>query len=67
MNFRRIKILIQNMKFNKLITKAADETVDAIEALGLVEDVQVLRDTVEDFSFARIQNIVEQYKNGEEF
>lgn len=47
------KILTQNMKFNKLITKAADETVDAIEALGLLEDVQVLRDTVEDFSFAR--------------
>lgn len=47
------KILTQNMKFNKLITKAADETIDAIAALGLLEDVQVLRDTVEDFSFAR--------------
>ena len=47
------KILTQNMKFNKLITKAATETVDAINTLGLLEDIQVLRDTVEDFSFAR--------------
>lgn len=47
------KILTQNMKFNKLITKAATETVDAIDALELLEDIQVLRDTIEDFNFAR--------------
>lgn len=47
------KVLTQNMKFNKLIAKAADETIAAIDAIGILEDIQVLRDTVEDFSFAR--------------
>ncbi|MCQ2470413.1 MAG: DUF4868 domain-containing protein [Clostridia bacterium] len=48
-----LKVLTNNMKFSKLISKAAYETVDAIDALGLLEDIQVLKDTIDDFSFAR--------------
>ena len=36
-----------------LINKAADETIEAIDNLGLLEDIQVLRDSAEEISFAR--------------
>lgn len=47
------KILEQSIKFNILINKAADETIEAIDNLGLLEDIQVLRDSAEEISFAR--------------
>ena len=40
-----IKVLERNMGFNQLIYKAADETVQAIEELAIIEDIQVLRDS----------------------
>lgn len=48
-----IKVLERNMGFNQLIYKAADETVQAIEELDIIEDIQVLRDSAEDIAFAR--------------
>lgn len=48
-----IKVLERNMGFNQLIYKAADETVQAIEELAIIEDIQVLRDSAEDIVFAR--------------
>jgi hypothetical protein len=48
-----IKVLERNMGFNQLIYKAADETVQAIEGLAIIEDIQVLRDSAEDIAFAR--------------
>ena len=48
-----IKVLERNMGFNQLIYKAADETVQAIEDLAIIEDIQVLRDSAEDIAFAR--------------
>lgn len=48
-----IKVLERNMGFNQLIYKAADETVQAIEELAIIEDIQVLRDSAEDIAFAR--------------
>ena len=47
-----IKVLERNMGFNQLIYKAADETVQAIEELAIIEDIQVLRDSAEDIAFA---------------
>ena len=48
-----IKVLERNMGFNQLIYKAADETVQAIEELAIIEDIKVLRDSAEDIAFAR--------------
>ena len=48
-----LKVLERNMGFSMLIQKAAVETVQAIEAMGILEDTQVLKDTLEDPSFAR--------------
>lgn len=48
-----IKVLERNMGFNQLIYKSADETVQAIEELAIIEDIQVLRDSAEDIAFAR--------------
>lgn len=48
-----IKVLERNMGFNQLIYRAADETVQAIEELAIIEDIQVLRDSAEDIAFAR--------------
>lgn len=48
-----MKVLERNMGFKQLIYKAADETVQAIEVLALIEDIQVLKDSAEDIAFAR--------------
>ena len=48
-----IRLLEQSMGFSALIQKAADETVSAIESLGILDDIQVLKDTLETPSFAR--------------
>lgn len=47
------KVLEQNIKFNAIIKKSANETIDAIDSLGLLEDIQVLKDSADEISFAR--------------
>lgn len=48
-----LKMLERNMGFSALIQRAATETVDAIEELDILDDIEVLRDTLEVPSFAR--------------
>lgn len=48
-----IKVLERNLGFNELIFREALTSVDAIGELGLIEDVQVLKDRAEDVSYAR--------------
>lgn len=56
-----IKVLERNMGFNQLIYKAADEIVQAIEGLAIIEDIQVLRDSAEDIAFARKLSKVKKF------
>ena len=48
-----LKVLEQNFGFDKLIRQAATDTIQSIHEIGLIEDVQVLRDAAEDISFSR--------------
>lgn len=48
-----LKVLERNMGFSELIQRAATETVDAIEALDILDDIEVLRDALDVPSFAR--------------
>lgn len=48
-----VKMLEQNMGFHQLIYKAAEETINAVEKLGILENIEVLKDAVEETSFAR--------------
>lgn len=48
-----LKMLERNMGFSALIQRAAEETVCAIEELDILDDIEVLRDTLEESSFAR--------------
>lgn len=48
-----IKMLERNMGFTELIHKAAAQTVTSIEELGILEDIEVLKDSVAEVSFAR--------------
>lgn len=48
-----VKMLERNMGFTELIGKAAKESIEAISELGIVEDVEVLKDTLEDITFVR--------------
>ena len=50
---RNLKMLERNMGFSALIQQAATETVSAIEELDILDDIEVLRDTLEVPSFAR--------------
>lgn len=43
----------RNFGFESLIIKRATETIDEIEQIGILEDIQVLKDSVEEISFAR--------------
>lgn len=43
----------RNFGFENLITKRASETVEEIDQKGILEDVQVLKDLVDDITFAR--------------
>ena len=47
------KVLEHNIKFNALIKKSAIETIEAIDSLGLLEDIQVLKDSADEITFAR--------------
>ena len=48
-----LRVLERNMGFSLLIQRAAKETVSAIEELDILDDIEVLRDTLEEPSFAR--------------
>ena len=48
-----LKMLERNMGFSALVLRAANETVDAIKELDILDDVEVLKDTLDDTSFAR--------------
>lgn len=48
-----VKMMEQNMGFIELIRKDADQTVSAIEELGILEDIEVLKDSITEISFAR--------------
>ncbi|MFC4596856.1 anti-phage protein KwaB [Cohnella hongkongensis] len=48
-----LTVLERNFGFNKLIFKAAEDTIQAIEQLALIEDIQVLKDAAEESTFAR--------------
>lgn len=48
-----VKTLERNMGFTALIEKAAQESVEAIEKLDILEDIEVLKDTLEEISFSR--------------
>ncbi|MDO4317458.1 MAG: anti-phage protein KwaB [Lachnospiraceae bacterium] len=48
-----LKVLERNMGFTALIQKGAEETIEAVKRLEIVEDIQVLRDTLDDLSFTR--------------
>lgn len=48
-----IKMLERNMGFTELIQKAAAQTVTSIEELGILEDIEVLKDSATETSFAR--------------
>ncbi|MBE7067527.1 MAG: DUF4868 domain-containing protein [Ruminococcaceae bacterium] len=48
-----LQMLERNMGFTKLIQAAAEDTINSIGALGLLEDIEVLRDSADNLSFAR--------------
>ena len=47
-----LKAMKQNSGFSQLILKSAGDTIQAINDLSLIEDIQALKDAVEDSSFA---------------
>lgn len=47
-----LKVLESNMGFSALIQQKAKETIEAIEELDILDDIEVLKDTLEDLSFA---------------
>ena len=48
-----LTVLERNLGFNKLVFREASATIDAIEKLDLLDDVDALKDSAEDVSFAR--------------
>lgn len=48
-----IKVLERNLGFNALVFREASSTVDSIDELKLLEDIQVLKDSTEEVAFAR--------------
>ncbi len=48
-----VKILERNFGFNALVFREASTTVEAINELKLLDDIQILKDSAEDISFAR--------------
>lgn len=48
-----LKMLERNMGFTELIKKGAEESIEAVRQLEIVEDVQVLTDTLDELSFTR--------------
>ena len=48
-----VKTLEQSMGFCQLVQQAAEQTIDAVKKLGIIEDIEVLKDSIEEVSFAR--------------
>ena len=48
-----LNMLERSMGFSELIKQAANESIDAIKKLDILEDIEVLQDTLEVPSFAR--------------
>lgn len=48
-----VKTLERTMGFHQLIQKAASQTIEAVDELGILEDIQILKDAIEETSFAR--------------
>ena len=48
-----VKVLERNLGFNELIFREASTTIESINGLNLLEDIQVLKDSAEEVSFAR--------------
>ncbi|HAY73464.1 MAG TPA: hypothetical protein DCY31_06405 [Ruminococcaceae bacterium] len=48
-----VKVLERNLGFNALVFREASSTVGAIDELKLLEDIQVLKDSAEEITFAR--------------
>lgn len=48
-----LKVLEQNFGFDQLIRQAAAAAIESIREIGLIEDIEVLRDAAEDISFSR--------------
>lgn len=48
-----VKVLERNLGFNELIFRESSTTIEAIDGLKLLEDIQVLKDSAEEVSFAR--------------
>lgn len=48
-----LAVLERNMGFSQLIQRAASEVVQAIDDIGILEDIQVLIDSTEEASFSR--------------
>lgn len=48
-----LNMLEHSMGFSALIQRAASEAIDAIEELEILDDIEVLRETLEEPSFAR--------------
>lgn len=48
-----VKVLERNLGFNALVFREASSTVDAIDELKLLEDIQVLKNSAEEVAFAR--------------
>ena len=50
---RNIKAIEQTMGFNELIFRAAKDAIQTIDGIGIIEDIQVLKDSSDDISFSR--------------
>ncbi len=47
------KMLERNMGFTELIQKGANDSLDAINSLGIIDDIEVLRDSLDSVTFCR--------------
>ncbi len=50
---KNIKAIEQTMGFNELIFRAAKDAIQTIDGIGIIEDIQVLKDSSDDISFSR--------------
>lgn len=48
-----VKVLERNLGFNELIFRESSTTIESIDGLKLLENIQVLKDSAEEVSFAR--------------
>lgn len=48
-----VKMLERNMGFTALLQKQAEESLSSIEALGILDDIEVLNDSLDNMTFCR--------------